>query len=82
MKEEIIQSKEDVTEMISPNLRAYLKHPPTHEPQSPAPGEPRGPSKWPFTKTDGSVSCEPTDDILQSRGYSLMMAHFLTWQIH
>jgi len=37
---------------------------PTHEPQSPAPGEPRGLSKCPFTKTDGSVSLETTDDIL------------------
>ena len=37
---------------------------PTHEPQSPAPGEPRGLSKWPLIKTDGSVSCESADDIL------------------
>lgn len=37
---------------------------PTHEPQSPAPGEPSGLSKWPFNKTDGSVSCEFTEDIL------------------
>lgn len=37
---------------------------PTHEPQSPAPGEPSGLSKWPLTKTDGSVSGESADDIL------------------
>jgi len=37
---------------------------PTQEPQSPAPGEPRGLSKCPLTKTDGSVSLEITDDIL------------------
>nr|GMD76500.1 hypothetical protein Iba_scaffold51369CG0020 [Ipomoea batatas] len=28
----------------------------THEPQSPAPGEPGVVSKWPFTSTDGSLS--------------------------
>lgn len=39
-------------------------YPPTHEPQSPAPGEPSGLSKWPFNNTDGSESCESTDDIL------------------
>jgi hypothetical protein len=39
---------------------------PTHEPQSPAPGEPRGLSKWPLINTDGSVSCKSADDILLS----------------
>lgn len=37
---------------------------PTHEPQSPAPGEPSGLSKWAFNKTDGSVSCESIEDSL------------------
>ena len=41
-------------------------YPPTHEPQSPAPGEPRGLSKWPLINTDGSVSCKSADDILLS----------------
>lgn len=48
---------------ISHQVR-FSFYPPTHEPQSPAPGEPSGLSKWPFTKTDGSESCESSDDIL------------------
>lgn len=39
-------------------------YPPTHEAQSPAPGEPSGLSKWAFIITDLSVSCELADDIL------------------
>lgn len=39
-------------------------NPPTQEPQSPAPGEPSGLSKWPLTKTDGSLSVESVDEIL------------------
>lgn len=34
----------------------YNMNPPTHEPQSAAPGEPGGLSKWPFNKTEGSLS--------------------------
>lgn len=42
----------------------FFLYPPTHEPQSLAPGEPSGLSKWPFNNTDASESCESTDDIL------------------
>lgn len=56
--------------MIKENISEHLTrtqwdfYVPTHEPQSPAPGEPSGLSKCPLTRRDGSVSCESTDDIL------------------
>lgn len=46
------------------SLKIYFVYPPTHEPQSPAPGESSGLSKWPFNITDASESCEFADDIL------------------
>lgn len=60
--------KEAIT-IFEQNYKRYPKiilcyNPPTHEPQSPAPGEPGGVSKWPFNKTDGSLSWESTDEIL------------------
>lgn len=38
---------------------------PTHEPQSPAPGDPGGLSKCPFNKMEGSVSFDSNEEILQ-----------------
>lgn len=53
----------------------YLKHSPTHVPQSPAPGEPSGLSKWPLIKTDESASFESLDDILSlNRNYTILPA--------
>ena len=48
------------------SLTKVFQYPPTHVPQSPAPGDPSGLSKWPFIRTDGSVSSESTDEILSS----------------
>lgn len=64
MEEGITKTKSKLMHLIQ-KLEILGCNAPTHDPQSPAPGEPGGVSKWPFNKTDGSVSWESTDEILQ-----------------
>lgn len=57
-------------------IQHFLLYPPTHEPQSPAPGDPSVLSKWALINTDESETCESTEDILpqKQRNYAMVSA--------